>query len=206
MDSTPSCRRTRCTRGLGTLLAGLLLLAALAPTARALTTEALLDTLQHTAFDFFWTEANPANGLIKDRSTPASPCSIAAVGFGLSAICIGIDHGWVTRAAGRERVLTTLKTFWNGPQGFDDNGNIGYKGLFYHFLDMNTGTRVWDCELSTIDTALLLAGRARCEAVLHRQRSRRGRDPGAGGRPLPARGLGVHAQLGRGHPHGLEAG
>jgi len=136
----------------------LIFLAFCGSSASALTTEALLDTLQHTAFDFFWNEANPTNGLIKDRSTSGSPCSIASVGFGLSAICIGIDHGWVTRDDGRERVLTTLQTFWTAPQGDGANGFIGYKGLFYHFLDMNTATRVWNCELSTIDTALLLAG------------------------------------------------
>ncbi|MDM7914397.1 MAG: glucoamylase family protein, partial [Candidatus Eisenbacteria bacterium] len=124
----------------------------------ALTNEALLDTLQRTAFDFFWNEANPANGLIKDRSTPGSACSIASVGFGLSAILIGIDHGWITRDEGRARILTTLETFWNGPQGTAPDGMIGYKGLFYHFLDMNTATRTWDCELSTIDSALLFAG------------------------------------------------
>jgi hypothetical protein len=138
-------------------LAALILLAAV-PVAQALTTEALLDTLQHTAFDFFWNEANPANGLIKDRSTSTSPCSIASVGFGLSAICIGIDHGWVSREEGRQRILTTLQTLWNGPQGTAASGMIGYQGLFYHFLDMNTATRTWNCELSTIDTALLFAG------------------------------------------------
>lgn len=125
---------------------------------QAVTTEALLDTLQHTAFDYFWTEANPANGLIKDRSTSGSPCSIAAVGFGLSAICAGIDHGWVGRDAGRARVLTTLSTFWNGPQGSQTSGVIGYKGFFYHFLGMSAATRTWDCELSSIDSALLFAG------------------------------------------------
>lgn len=139
----------------------LMLLAALtlgvAP-ARAQTTDAVLDTLQHTAFDYFWAEANASNGLVKDRSTGGSPASIAAVGFGLSAICIGSDHGWVTRATARDRVLTTLQTFWNGPQGNAASGMIGYKGLFYHFLDMNTATRTWDSELSTIDTALLFAG------------------------------------------------
>jgi hypothetical protein len=123
-----------------------------------LTTTALLDTLQHTAFDFFWDQANPANGLIRDRWPTPSPCSIASVGFGLSAICIGIDHGWITREEGRDRVLTTLNTFWTYPQGPDVSGTIGYKGLFYHFLDMNTGERTWSCELSTIDTALLFAG------------------------------------------------
>lgn len=126
--------------------------------AQALTTPALLDTLQRTSFEFFWNEANPTNGLIKDRSAYWSPCSIASTGFGLSAICIGIDHGWVSREAGRARILTTLNTFWNGPQGSAASGMIGYQGFFYHFLDMNTGTRTWDCELSSIDTALLLAG------------------------------------------------
>lgn len=126
--------------------------------ARAISSTALLDTLQHSAFQFFWNEANPANGLVRDRSQPGSPASIASVGFGLSAICIGVDHGWVTREQGRDRVRTTLETFWNGPQSNLDGAYIGYKGLFYHFLDMNTATRAWSSELSTIDTALLLAG------------------------------------------------
>jgi hypothetical protein len=129
-----------------------------APPARAQTTDAVLDTLQHTAFDYFWNEANPSNGMIRDRSTATSPASIAAVGFGLSAICIGSDHGWVSRASARDRVLTTLQTFWNGPQGTAASGTIGFQGLFYHFLDMNTATRTWDSEVSTIDTALLFAG------------------------------------------------
>ena len=126
--------------------------------ARALTTEALLDTLQHTAFNYFWNEANPANGMVKDRSTAGSVSSIACTGFGLSAIAIGIDHGWITRTQGRNRVLTTLTTFRNGPQGGTASGTIGFHGLFWHWLDMTTATRTWDSELSTIDTALLLAG------------------------------------------------
>ncbi|MDE3059299.1 MAG: Tat pathway signal protein, partial [Bacteroidota bacterium] len=127
-----------------------------------ITTDALLDTIQHTAFNFFWNEANPANGLIRDRANAnggsSAACSIASVGFGLSAICIGVDHGWVSREAARDRVLTTLKTFWYSPQGDGSSGYIGNFGLFYHFLDMNTATRDGDTELSTIDTALLLAG------------------------------------------------
>ncbi|NOT33457.1 MAG: T9SS type A sorting domain-containing protein [Candidatus Eisenbacteria bacterium] len=138
-------------------LAGILALVSVTP-ARALTTEALLDTLQHTGFNYFWFEANPANGLVKDRSTAGSVSSIAATGFGLSAICIGIDHGWVTREQGRARIQTTLDTFRNGPQGTAASGFIGYQGWFYHWLDMNTARRTWDSELSTIDTALLLAG------------------------------------------------
>src|SRR5262245_35647692 len=129
--------------------------------ARAQTTDAILDSLQYGAFRYFWDEANPANGMVRDRSQPGSPCSIAAVGFGLSAICIGADHGWVTRSQASTRVLTTLQTFWNGPQGSTVRGYIGCKGVFYHFLNMTTARRFteWsNVELSTIDTALLLAG------------------------------------------------
>jgi len=126
-----------------------------------ITTDALLDTIQHTAFNFFWNEANPSNGLIKDRVNVNGgdnpPSSIASVGFGLTAICIGVEHGWVSREAARDRVLTTLKTFWYAPQGSGD-AYAGNYGLFYHMLDMNTARRTWNSELSTIDTALLLAG------------------------------------------------
>ena len=141
----------------------LLALLACASTARAQNTAALLDSIQYSAFRFFWYEANPSNGLIKDRNTPGSPCSIASLGFGLSAICIGIDHCWVSRDDGKARVLTALQTLWNGPQGPAASGTIGYQGLFYHFLDMNTATRTWTSELSTIDTALLFAGILDCK-------------------------------------------
>src|SRR5512139_1974801 len=121
-----------------------LLSAMISPRASGqISTQALLDTIQHTAFRYFWQEANPVNGLIKDRSQPGSHCSIASVGFGLSAICIGVDHGWVTREVARDRVLTTLRTFWLGPQGPGSTGMTGYKGFFYHFLDMTTATRAW---------------------------------------------------------------
>ena len=128
------------------------------PLVAQITQDQLLDTLQHSSFNFFWQEANPSNGLIKDRSASGAPCSIASVGFGLTAICIGADHGWVTRAAARDRVLAALRTFWTGPQGTASSGTIGYKGFFYHFLDMNTAVRTWNSELSTIDSGLLLAG------------------------------------------------
>jgi hypothetical protein len=119
---------------------------------------AFLEYLQQTAFDFFWYEANPTNGLVRDRSQTNSFCSIAAVGFGLTGMGIAIDHGWITREEGRQRVLATLQTFWNGPQGTNASGMIGYKGWFYHFLTMGTGVRFGGTELSSIDTALLLAG------------------------------------------------
>lgn len=118
--------------------------------------DAFLDYLQEANFDYFWYTANPANGLIPDRSTTGSACSIASVGFGLTAIGIAVDHGWITRDQGAARVLTTLNTFWNGPQGTNASGEIGYNGWFYHFLDMNLATRSGSSELSSIDTTLLL--------------------------------------------------
>jgi hypothetical protein len=133
--------------------------ATVSATSRSFADDAdFLDYLQRACFNYFWYEANPTNGLVRDRSTPTSPCSIAAVGFGLTAIGVGIDHGWITRAQGRERVRLTLQTFWEKTQGVGASGVIGYRGWFYHFLDMNTAARTWTCELSSIDTALLLAG------------------------------------------------
>jgi hypothetical protein len=125
---------------------------------QSLTNEALLDSLQRTAFNYFWYQANPVNGLIRDRSQAGSPCSIAAQGFGITAITIGIEHGWVTKEVGRARIKLGMQTLWNGTQGSAAAGVNGYKGLFYHFLDINSGNRTWTCELSTIDTALLMAG------------------------------------------------
>jgi hypothetical protein len=119
---------------------------------------AFMDYVQEANFDYFWYAANPANGLVPDNSRTGSACSIAAVGFGLTAIGIAIDHGWITRDQGAARVLTTLNTFWNGPQGTNASGEIGYNGWFYHFLDMNAATRTGSTELSSIDTTLLLGG------------------------------------------------
>jgi hypothetical protein len=117
-----------------------------------------LEYVQRCAFDYFWYQANPTNGLVRDRSDPTSAASVAATGFGLTAIGVAIDHGWITRAEGRARTLATLKTFQDAPQGDGVTGTIGYHGWFYHFLDVNTGFRAGTSELSSIDTALLLAG------------------------------------------------
>src|SRR5258705_1805415 len=145
------------------ILLAALLLASAAGGARAdIAVPALLDSIQRTGFCYFWDEANPANGLVRDRSRVTSVCSIAANGFGLSAICVGVDQGWVSRPDAATRVLTTLQTFWNGPQGPSNFGMMGNKGWFYHFLDMNTGTRSPGSELSSIDTALLLGGILHC--------------------------------------------
>ena len=123
---------------------------------------AFLDTVSRRTFDFFWETTNPANGLTPDRWPTKSFSSVAAVGFALTAYPIGVERGWVTRAAARERVLTTLRFFWTAPQGPQPTGVTGHHGFFYHFLDMETGRRFDRVELSTIDTALLLAGALTC--------------------------------------------
>ncbi len=117
-----------------------------------------LNDLSERTFRFFWDTANPANGLVPDRFPTPSFSSIAAVGFGLTAYPIGVERGYVTRAAARARVLATLRFFRNAPQGRAAQGMSGYKGFFYHFLDMKTGARSANSELSTVDTALLLGG------------------------------------------------
>jgi hypothetical protein len=128
------------------------------PAGGPLTDTELLDTIQHAAFQFFLSESDTSNGLLRDRSQPGAPASIASNGFGFSALCIGVERGWITREDARYRVKKALNTYLNGPQGFQTSGYMGYRGLFYHFLDMNTGLRTWTSELSTIDTALLMAG------------------------------------------------
>lgn len=117
----------------------------------------LLDRLQCAAFQYFLDHVNPRNGLVADTSRPGSPASIAVAGFALSAYPIGVARGWMTRPEASARTLATLRFFWNSQQT-DDVGATSYKGFYYHFLDMESGRRVWQSELSLIDTTLLLAG------------------------------------------------
>ncbi len=126
--------------------------------AGALRGEALIDDLSKRTFDFFWETTNATNGLAPDRYPTEAFASIAAVGFALTAYPYGVEQGWITRAQARERTLTTLRFFWNAPQGPEPTGTTGYKGFFYHFLDMETGLRHGRTELSTIDTTLLFGG------------------------------------------------
>jgi len=126
------------------------------PAARAL--PPLVDELQERTFRFFWDTADPDTGLVPDRYPTPSFSSIAAVGFALTAYPIGVERGYVTREAARERVLKTLRFFRSAPQGSEATGTAGYNGFFYRYLDMKTGQRVGDIELSTVDTALLLGG------------------------------------------------
>jgi len=116
-----------------------------------------LHTLQRNTFNYFWKETSPANGLLADNTSGHAPVSIAAVGHALASYTVGIERGWITRAEGVLRTLTTLRFFENSPQGKEPDAT-GYKGFYYHFLDVETGRRALECELSTIDTTILLAG------------------------------------------------
>jgi hypothetical protein len=128
------------------------------PSPTGSSAQAMLDDLEERTFRFFWETANPENGLVPDRYPSPSFSSIAAVGFGLTAYGIGVERGYVSREAARERVLATLRFFHSAPQGPEASGVSGHHGFFYHFLDMKTGHRFKTVELSTIDTTLLLGG------------------------------------------------
>jgi hypothetical protein len=119
--------------------------------------EALIVRLQRAAFSYLSDYANDDTGLVADTSREGSPCSIAVVGFALSCYPVAVQNGWLSRADAAARTLQTLRFFWRSTQS-EASDATGYKGFYYHFLDMRTGKRVWQCELSLIDTALLIAG------------------------------------------------
>src|SRR4249920_3862455 len=124
---------------------------------KILTIEAELEMLQRESFSYFAHEANPGNGLVIDKTAEDWPASIAATGFALAAYPVGVERGCVSRATAVERTLATLRFFWNSPHGPEPDAT-GYHGFYYHFLDMQTGRRAWQCELSTLDSTILLAG------------------------------------------------
>ena len=124
--------------------------------------DAFLDTVQLRTFRWFWETTNPRNGLVPDRWPTKSFSSVAAIGFGLTAYPIGVERGYVSRADARTRTRTTLEFLLHAPEGPAPTGVTSYKGFFYHFLDMDTGLRFQQVELSTIDTALLLGGALVC--------------------------------------------
>jgi hypothetical protein len=130
---------------------------------------ALFDDVQARTFRYFWELGNPENGLVPDRHPSPSASSIAAVGFALTAYPIGVERGYITRDQAVKRVLSTLRFFDTAPQGPAPEGTSGYRGFFYHFLDMRTGLRAGPrIELSTIDTTLLLAGVLFCQSYFDR--------------------------------------
>jgi hypothetical protein len=119
--------------------------------------EELLDRLQLAAFGYFADAINPANGLVADTSRKGSPASIAVVGLALSAYTVAVERGWLTREDAARRTLLTLRFFETSAQGSATDAT-GYNGFYYHFLNLESGKRAWQCELSPIDTALLFAG------------------------------------------------
>src|SRR5688572_13775757 len=117
-----------------------------------------LHTLQRNTFRYFWEETNSENGLIPDNTAGDDiPASIAGVGFALASYPVAVERSFVPRARAAARALATLRFFWTAPQGPMPDAT-GHRGFFYHFLDLTTGRRAWRCELSTIDTTVLVAG------------------------------------------------
>jgi hypothetical protein len=127
----------------------------------------LLDSLQRQSLSYSLHESNRANGLVKDKTATIWPASIAAVGLALAAYPVGVEIGLLGRAEAIERTLATLRFFQQSQQGTQPNAT-GCMGFYYHFLDLNTGRRVWSCELSTVDTAFLVAGMLAAAAYFHR--------------------------------------
>jgi hypothetical protein len=120
-----------------------------------------LDRLQWTTVLYYLHETNPDNGLVRDKTDPATPCSIAAVGLALATIPVIVERGVVIRKFAAKIARRRLHSLLDLPQGPEPDA-AGYKGFFYHFLDIETGRRVWDCELSTLDSAFLFAGVLTC--------------------------------------------
>jgi hypothetical protein len=117
--------------------------------------DALLDAIEKASFLYFWEQSHPTTGLVKDRSKTNSSdngvvANIAATGFGLTALCIGVNRGWVSYANARDRVVMTLS--------FLARKMPTHRGFFFHWANTNTGERIWDAEVSSVDTAILLCG------------------------------------------------
>ncbi len=138
------------------------------PAIASVASEQFLETVEARTFNWFWETTNPANGLVPDRAPRPPFASIASVGFGLTACGVGVERGYITRAQAVERVLATLRFFMNAPMGPEVEGVTGHRGFYYHFLDMQTGRRFKNIELSSIDTALLMLGVLFCREYFDR--------------------------------------
>jgi hypothetical protein len=121
------------------------------------TDKEMLDSLLAATFLYFRDEVNPSTGLTADKTQPHAPSSIAAVGLGLCADIVAVERALLSRAEAIARTLKVLRFLRSSHQGPEAHAS-GYKGFYYHFLDMHTGQRAWKSELSTIDTAILMAG------------------------------------------------
>jgi hypothetical protein len=117
----------------------------------------LIERAQHHAFSFFESTTDPMSGLVLDSTQPDSPCSITGVGMALTAYPIGVERGWMTRIQAVTITLRTLRFFAEADMSGSPQ-STGLRGFYFHFLDMRTGRRAWKSELSSIDTAFLIAG------------------------------------------------
>lgn len=122
-----------------------------------MTTDAFLTHLQTKAFAYFQCESNPTNGMVADKSAAQWPASIAAIGLALTALPVAVERGLMLHKDAVARTLTTLRFFRDSEQSTSADAS-GYRGFYYHFLDMRSGKRVWQCELSSVDSAFLFAG------------------------------------------------
>jgi hypothetical protein len=121
--------------------------------------DAFLDDLEKANYLFFWEQAHPDTGLVKDRcNTRATDnsivASIAGTGFGLTALCIAQQRGWISLSDALDRAITTLRFLWEKMPT--------HRGFFFHWANVVTGERIWDAEASSIDTAILLCGVLTC--------------------------------------------
>ncbi|HEY2558461.1 MAG TPA: glucoamylase family protein [Caldimonas sp.] len=117
----------------------------------------LLRHLQRRSFDYFLNEVNPDNGLILDKTEEDWPSSIAAVGMALTVYPVGVARHFIDRADAARRALVVLRFFAASEQSPAEDAT-GYRGFYYHFLHMTSGRRAWRSELSSIDTAIFIAG------------------------------------------------
>jgi hypothetical protein len=127
----------------------------------------MLDALQRETFDYFLHEVNLKNGLILDKTKKGAPCNIVAVGFALAAYPVAVERSLISRKEAVRRTIATLRFFWNSPQGTQRN-TTGYKGFYYHFLDIRSGRRALKSELSTVDSIFLIAGALTAAAYFDR--------------------------------------
>src|SRR5262249_12497388 len=116
-----------------------------------------LGRLQFTTLLYYLHETNPDNGLVRDKTQPTTPVSIAAVGMTLATVHVVFERGVIIREFAAKITRKRLRFLFDCSQGPEPDAS-GYKGFYYHFLDIETGRRVWQCELSTIDSAFLFAG------------------------------------------------
>jgi hypothetical protein len=116
-----------------------------------------LEHLARLTFGYFERGMSTANGLVVDNTRRDAPVSIAATGYALACYAVAAERGWIARDVAVRRVTTSLRFFWESDQG-GTRDSTGYRGFFFHFLDVDTGRRVWKSELSTIDSAILFAG------------------------------------------------